>query len=169
MYKKGWQQMPAATPCQGERMRLTTLCYIEQNGKYLMLYRNKKEQDQSKGKWLGVGGKLEPGESPEECVLREVFEETGLTLTKYRFRGVVTFVSDVWENELMFLFTATDFTGTVTDSCTEGQLEWIDKDKVLSLPMWEGDHYFLEELLAGKEGITMKLAYEGEKLLYAGR
>lgn len=147
-----------------DNVKLTTLCYIEKDQKYLMLYRNKKENDQSKGKWIGVGGKLEPGESPEECLLREVKEETGLTLTDYRFCGIVTFLSDVYEGEYMFLYTADGFTGELAESCGEGELQWIPKSQVLQLPAWEGDHYFLEQLLAGKTDIHIKLRYEGEKI-----
>ncbi len=145
--------------------RLTTLCYIEKEDKYLMLYRNKKKNDQSEGKWLGVGGKLEDGESPEDCVLREVYEETGLKLTSIRPRGVVTFISDTWENELMFLYTADEFTGVLNDECTEGELKWIPKNEVLALPAWEGDKIFLKPLIEGKTDIRVKLIYEGESLV----
>ena len=126
-------------------MRNTTLCYIEHNGSYLMLHRTKKENDQSHDKWLGIGGKFEDRESPEECILRETREETGLTLTSYRYRGIVTFVSDIWETEYMHLFTADGFTGTLID-CDEGDCVWISREKLLSLPMWEGDRIFLNLL-----------------------
>lgn len=148
-----------------KQVRLTTLCYIEQDGKYLMLYRNKKENDQSEGKWLGVGGKLEDGESPEECAVREVYEETGLVLEAVKFRGIVTFVSDIWENELMFLFTSDKFSGEVKTVCDEGELEWISKDKVLALPAWEGDRHFLKPLLDGEDDIHIKLIYQGDRLV----
>ena len=105
-------------------MRLTTLCYIEKDEKYLMLHRTKKKNDENHDKWIGVGGKFEPGESPDECVIREVKEETGLTLTKYQFRGIVTFCSDEWEDEYMHLFTATEFEGNLIE-CNEGTLEWV--------------------------------------------
>lgn len=146
-------------------MRLTTLCYIEKDDSFLMLYRNKKEQDQSQGKWLGIGGKLDEGESPEECALREVYEETGLRLTKYCFRGVVTFISDCWEDELMFMFTASEFEGELTDTCNEGELAWIKKDKLMDLSLWEGDRYFLQDLIEGKPLVNMKLTYAGDDLV----
>lgn len=145
--------------------KLTTLCYIEQEDKYLMLYRNKKENDQSMGKWLGVGGKLEPGESPDDCAVREVFEETGLRLTEYRCRGFITFVSDIWDNEIMFLYTADGYQGEIKDKCNEGRLEWIPKDKIMELNMWEGDRIFLKELIEGKDFINLKLVYEGDRLV----
>ena len=150
-------------------MRNTTLCYIEQNGSYLMLHRTKKEHDQSHDKWLGIGGKFEDKESPEECILRETLEETGLTLTSYRYRGIVTFVSDVWETEYMHLFTADGFTGTLID-CDEGECEWISKEKLLSLPMWAGDFIFLNLLFDPNQPFfSLKLQYEGEKLIYAAK
>lgn len=147
--------------------RLTTLAYIEKNDCYLMLCRNKKKDDPNAGKWIGVGGKLENGESPDECMLREVYEETGLTLTGYDFLGVITFVSDTWEDEYMFLYLAHDFTGTVKDNCSEGDLAWIAKDRILSLPLWEGDRIFLQQMLSGKKSVRMKLTYHGEKLVKA--
>lgn len=150
-------------------MRLTTLCYIEKDDSFLMLYRNKKEQDQSQGKWLGIGGKLDAGESPEDCVLREVYEETGLRLTEYSFRGVVTFISDCWEDELMFMFTASEFEGELTDTCNEGELAWINKDKLMDLSLWEGDRYFLQDLIDGKPLVNMKLTYEGDTLISCER
>ena len=146
-------------------MRLTTLCYIEKDGKYLMLHRTKKKNDENHNKWIGVGGKFEAGESPDECVIREVKEETGLTLTKYQFRGIVTFCSDEWEDEYMHLFTATEFEGNLID-CNEGTLEWVDKEKVLSLPTWEGDHLFLERLLSPNSSFfSLKVRYEGDRLV----
>ncbi len=145
-------------------MKVTTLCYIEKDNRYLMLYRGKKENDCNRGKWIGVGGKFEPGESPEECLLREVKEETGLTLTSYRFRGLITFVSDEWEDEMMCLFTADEFQGELI-SCEEGTLQWIDKADVLNLNLWEGDKVFLNLLLTTDEFFTLKLRYEGETLV----
>lgn len=144
-------------------MRLTTLCYIEQNGYYLMLHRTKKKNDQSQGKWLGVGGKFEEGESPEECVIRETYEETGLKLTDYRFRGIVTFVSDIWETEYMFLYTAHDFCGTLSE-CREGDLKWIPKSELLSLPLWEGDKIFLQRLCNDAPFFSLKFVYQGDDL-----
>ena len=145
-------------------MIFSTLCYIEKDEKYLMLHRTKKKNDENHDKWIGVGGKFEPGESPDECVIREVKEETGLTLTKYQFRGIVTFCSDEWEDEYMHLFTATEFEGDLIE-CNEGTLEWVGKEAVLSLPTWEGDHLFLERLLSGNPAFfSLKVEYEGERL-----
>ena len=144
-------------------MRNTTLCYIQSGNRYLLLHRTKKENDQSHDKWLGIGGKFEDKESPEDCILREVREETGLTLTSYQYRGIVTFVSDVWETEYMHLFTADAFTGSIQE-CTEGDLEWISKDSYLSLPMWEGDRIFLDLLQTDCPFFSLKLVYRGETL-----
>ena len=142
-------------------MKNTTLCYVEQDGKYLMLHRVKKKNDLNEGKWIGVGGKFEEGESPEDCLLREVREETGLMLTEYRLRGIVTFLSQKWESEYMFLYTATGFTGTLT-SCDEGDLEWVDMDKIESLPLWEGDKIFLKLLREDGPLFSLKLSYDAE-------
>ncbi|MBQ6814812.1 MAG: 8-oxo-dGTP diphosphatase [Lachnospiraceae bacterium] len=145
-------------------MKLTTLCYIEKNDSYLMLHRVKKEVDANKDKWIGVGGKFMEGETPEECLLREVWEETGLKLTKYRFRGIVSFVSDKWEDEYMHLFTATEYEGEVTE-CDEGELVWVPKKQLFHLNLWEGDKIFLK-LLDEYEGFfSLKLKYNGEKLV----
>ena len=116
-------------------MRNTTLIYIQKNDNYLMLHRTKKKNAQSHDKWLGIGGKFEDKESPEDCVVRETKEETGLTLTHYKYRGIVTFVSDGWETEYMHLFTADGFTGNLIE-CDEGDLEWIPREELLSLPAW---------------------------------
>lgn len=145
-------------------MKQTTLCYLERDGQYLMLHRVKKENDENRDKWIGIGGKFEEGESPEDCVLREVKEETGLTLTAYRYRGLVTFVSDRWPAEYMHLFTATGFEGEMTD-CDEGELAWIDKQALLALPLWEGDKVFLRLLDQEVPFFSLKLVYEGEKLV----
>ena len=133
-----------------------------------MLHRVKKENDLNRDKWVGIGGKFEDGESPEECNAREVFEETGLTLQNARYRGILTFVSDRWENELIHLFTADSFSGKLTDDCDEGRLEWIDKRKLLSLPMWQGDRIFLR-LIANETQpfFSLKLVYRGELLVSA--
>ncbi len=147
-------------------MKQTSLCYIEQNGCYLMLHRVKKEQDENKDKWIGVGGKFEPGESPEDCVCREVLEETGLTLTDYRYRGLVTFVSDIWPCEYMHLFTATGFSGEIK-TCDEGVLEWLPKEQLYGLPMWAGDRIFLELLDRDAPFFSLKLVYRGEELVEA--
>ena len=147
-------------------MRNTTLCYLEQDGKWLMLHRVTKKNDMNHDKWIGVGGKFEEGESPEECILRECREETGLTLTEWRYRGLVTFVSDQAPTEYMHLFTATGWTGTPT-VCDEGELAWIAKKKLLSLPMWEGDKLFLDLLDRDEPFFSLKLRYEGEHLAEA--
>ncbi len=145
-------------------MRLTTLCYIEKDDKYLMLHRVKKEKDVNKDKWVGVGGGFEKDETPEECLLREVKEETGLTLTKYAYRGLVTFVSDEWETEYMHLFTATEYTGEI-QTCDEGELVWVPKSDISSLNIWEGDKAFFELLDTTERFFTLKLRYEGERLV----
>ena len=145
-------------------MRNVTLCYIEKDGKYLMLHRTKKENDLNKDKWIGVGGKFEDKESPEECAIREVKEETGLTLNSCKLRCIVTFVSNEWETEYMYVFTSNDFTGEPTE-CNEGELEWIDKEKVRDLPTWEGDKIFLDRVLEDTPFFTVKVKYDGEKLV----
>lgn len=148
-------------------MRNTTLCYIENNGCYLMLHRVKKENDLNKDKWIGIGGKFEDKESPEQCNAREVLEETGLTLTCCSYRGIVTFVSDEWETEYMHIFTANEFFGELKD-CDEGILEWVSKDKILSLPLWEGDKIFLNLIKdASQPFFSLRLEYMGEKLINA--
>lgn len=147
-------------------MRNSTLCYIEKDGKYLMLHRTKKADDINEGKWIGVGGKIEEKESPNECVVREVMEETGLKLTGYKYRGIVTFASDTWDTEYMHLFTATEFLGEVNeDVCDEGELMWIPKDDLDKLNLWEGDKVFLKLLQEKEDFFSVKLRYEGEKLV----
>ena len=147
-------------------MKQTTLCYIEKDNCYLMLHRIKKENDENKDKWIGIGGKFEDKESPEDCVLREALEETGLTLTSYRYRGIVTFVSDIWPTEYMHLFHADGFRGEVK-SCDEGVLEWLPKSDLYSLPMWEGDRIFLDLLDKDVPFFSLKLTYQGETLTEA--
>lgn len=144
----------------------STLIYIERDGFYLMLHRTKKENDLNHDKWIGVGGKFEPDESPEECMLREAREETGLTLTHWRYRGLVTFVSDRYETEYMHLFTADAWTGELLD-CDEGELAWIRKEELLSLPLWEGDRIFLRLLDSDEPFFSLKLRYEGDTLTCA--
>lgn len=147
-------------------MKMTTLCYLERDGRYLMLHRTKKEGDENRDKWIGVGGKFEHGESPEDCMRREVFEETGLTVTKFQYRGIVTFVSDEWGCEYMHLFTCTDWVGEQKE-CDEGDLEWIDKRTLYDLTLWEGDRIFLGLLDTDTPFFSLKLTYGGEKLIGA--
>lgn len=139
-------------------MKNTTLCYLERDGQYLMLHRVKKENDENHDKWIGIGGKFEKGESPEDCVLREVREETGLTLTDYRYCGIVTFVLGDW-TEYMHLFHATGFTGQIRE-CDEGILEWIDKDRLCELQQWEGDRIFLRLMEQNIPFFSLKLVYD---------
>lgn len=147
--------------------RLSTLCYIERDGKYLMLHRTVKENDVNKDKWIGVGGHFEYGESPEECLLREVKEETGYTLTSWRYRGIVTFVYGENTVEYMSLYTADGFTGTRIE-CDEGELEWVDKRDVLSLELWEGDKIFFRLLDMDRDFFSLKLVYNcQDQLQYA--
>ena len=146
-------------------MKMTTLCYIENNDCYLMLHRTKKKKDVNKDKWIGVGGHAEGNETPQECLLREVKEETGLLLTSYKFRGLITFISDKYEAEMMCLFTADGYTGELI-TCDEGELKWVKKSEVPQLPTWEGDAQFLKLLLEDeKRFFAMKLRYEGERLV----
>ena len=139
---------------------LSTLCYLERDGKYLMLHRNVKEKDVNKDKWIGVGGHFEPDESPEECLLREVREETGYTLTSFRFRGIVTFVSGDGVTEYMHLFTADGFEGVPT-ACDEGELVWVEIGDIESLNIWEGDRIFLRLLREEGPFFSLKLVYDG--------
>ena len=142
----------------------TTLCYLEKNESYLMLYRNKKKNDPNGGKWIGVGGKLESGESPEECVIREVLEETDLTIVPIP-RGVIYFHSDKWPDEVMYLYSAIHIIGTMKEDCEEGELRWIPKSEIMDLALWEGDRVFLAKLLNGENNIKMSLYYEGDQLV----
>ena len=144
----------------------STLCYLERGDEYLMLHRVKKAHDLNHDKWIGVGGKFREGESPEDCILRETWEETGLTLTEYRYRGLVTFVSDQAPTEYMHLFTATGWTGT-PHPCDEGELAWIEKAALMQLPMWEGDRIFLDLLDRQVPFFSLKLCYEGDRLTQA--
>lgn len=145
-------------------MRNTTTCYIEKDGKYLMLHRVKKKNDMNEGKWIGVGGKFEEGESPEECIVREVKEETGLILNSYKLRCIVTYVSDKYETEQMYVFTSTEFKGELIE-CDEGNLEWIKKEKILNLNIWEGDKFFIEKIQKDNNFFTLKVEYKGDKLI----
>lgn len=146
------------------RQNITTLCYIEKDECYLMLHRVKKAVDINKDKWIGIGGHLEEGESPEECLVRETREETGLELTDYSLRGVITFVTDSYPTEYMFLYTAAGFSGTLL-SCDEGDLEWVPIKDVEKLPIWEGDKVFFRLLREQEKFFSLKLRYEGEKLV----
>lgn len=150
--------------CLRNRVRKTTLCYLEKDEKYLMLHRIKKEKDINRDKWIGVGGHFEPGETAKECLLREVREETGLTLTKYRLRGIVTFICDRWETEQMYLYTAKGFTGEMI-TCSEGELEWIDKEAVCDLPIWQGDKIFFGLLAEEAPFFSLILHYRGDTLV----
>ena len=145
-------------------MQETTLCYIQKDNSYLMLFRNKKENDQSEGKWLGVGGHIEEGETPKECILREVKEETGLELLDCKYRGRVHFVSDIYEEEIMHIYTSDRFDGEIIE-CDEGELSWIPKSEILSLNLWEGDRIFLKLLIADEGFFSMRLEYIGDRLV----
>ena len=145
---------------------MTTLCYIEKDDQYLMLHRVKKEKDVNKDKWVGVGGHFEKDETPEECLLREVKEETGLILNSWKLRGIITFLSNEFHTEYMFLYTSNDYSGEMI-SCSEGNLEWVNKSAVYNLPIWEGDKIFFELLEKSSEFFSLKLRYEGSKLVEA--
>lgn len=147
-------------------MTETTLGYIEWNGCYLMLYRNQKENDPNKGKWIGIGGHIEKYETPDECFLREVREETGIILENFIKRGIVDFISDTAENERMHIYTATVDNPNFAE-CDEGTLKWIPKKEILNLNLWEGDKFFLTPLINGKNDIRMRLTYEGWNLIKA--
>lgn len=146
----------------------TTLCYIEKNGCYLMLHRIKKKNDINKDKWIGVGGKLEGEETPEQCILREVKEETGLALTEYAYRGVLHFCPNREMEEIIHLYTATAFSGSLNTNCAEGTLEWIKKTKIYDLPLWQGDKIFLKLLENENQPFfRLTLDYEGDRLVKA--
>ena len=147
-------------------MKQTTLCYLERGDEYLMLHRTKKQNDENHDKWIGVGGKFEANESPEDCMKREVLEETGLLVTAFRYRGIVTFVSDRWPTEYMHLFTADGYEGELKE-CDEGVLEWLPRQKLRELPHWEGDLIFLDLIERDVPFFSLKLCYEGESLVLA--
>lgn len=147
-------------------MKNTSLCYIENDGCYLMMHRIKKENDENHDKWVGIGGKFENGETPEQCVLREVKEETGLTLTDCRYRGIITFHSDEWGSEVMHLFTSDHYEGELTE-CSEGTLEWVPKENVCLLPIWEGDKIFFRLLNENAPFFHLELSYSGDRLVSA--
>lgn len=139
-------------------MKLTTLCYLERNGCYLMMNRDRKQHDENAGKWIGVGGHMEAGESPEECIVREVREETGAELKSFRLRGILTFILPDWGDELTFLYTG-EVDGEVLQACDEGSLAWIPKDHVMDLSLWEGDRVFLPLLMSSEACFSVKLIY----------
>ncbi len=146
-------------------MKNTSLCYIEKDGAYLMMHRTKKENDENHDKWVGIGGKFESGESPYDCVIREIKEESGLNANSVNYRGIITFVSDIDGTEYMHLFTCNDFSGNIIDECDEGHLEWVPKNKINSLPIWEGDKVFFDLLDTQKDFFSLKLIYQGNKLI----
>jgi 8-oxo-dGTP diphosphatase len=146
-------------------MKHTTICYIEKDGAYLMLHRIKKVNDENHDKWIGIGGKLEEGESPFDCVRREVFEEVGLTLNTLRYAGFITFVSDIYGTEYMHLFHSDSFDGMLPENCDEGVPSWVNKEDVTSLPIWEGDKIFLKLLDTEKRFFSLKLNYQGDTLI----
>ncbi|MCQ2567156.1 MAG: 8-oxo-dGTP diphosphatase [Mogibacterium sp.] len=148
-------------------MKKTTQCYLEKDGKFLMLYRNRKKNDMNEGKWIAVGGKLEAGETPEEANAREVFEETGIRLNSAVFHGIAEFRNTEYEPEDMYLYSSDDFEiepGYVPE-CDEGELAWIPREEIWTLPMWEGDRAFLEPILNGECGLEIRLSYEGDRLI----
>ncbi len=153
-------------------MKLTTQCYIRHEGRVLMLHRIKKKIDINQGKWIGIGGKIEGGESPDECVRREVLEETGLTIHDPQLRAIVTFNFESpqpeledWDVEYMFVYTCDRFSGELTEICNEGVLAWVPEDEIDSLPQWEGDRLFLKPILEGAPFFSMKLNYHGDELI----
>ncbi|MDY5969464.1 MAG: 8-oxo-dGTP diphosphatase [Bacteroidales bacterium] len=167
----GLETRPATTLANARQaceIRQTTLCYMERDGKYLMLHRVKKVKDASRDKWIGIGGKCEKDESPDECMVREVEEETGLAVKKWQYRGIVTFISDVWPCEYMHLFTCLNWSGTLVCDCREGDLQWIGKEEIFNLALWEGDKIFLRLLMDEQQPFfSLKLVYEGDMLVQA--
>ncbi|MBQ8880272.1 MAG: 8-oxo-dGTP diphosphatase [Clostridia bacterium] len=143
----------------------TTLCYIEDGEKYLMIHRVKKKNDINHDKWIGVGGKFESGETPYECARREILEETGVIPSGLKYRGIVTFVSDEYGTEYMHLFTASGYIGKIDYDCDEGRLEWVEKDRIKELPIWEGDLIFFELLRKEERFFSLKLEYKGDSLI----
>ena len=146
-------------------MKLTTLCYIQDDAHVLMLHRNTKDNDENQGKWIGVGGHLEEGESPDECILREISEETDLQVTDLHLRGIITFILPKWGNELTFLYTA-KASRDITPICDEGTLKWIPLDEIMELELWEGDRIMLNNLFERSDVFSLKLIYsEDDRLI----
>jgi 8-oxo-dGTP diphosphatase len=144
----------------------TTLCYIEKNNFYLMLHRIKKKNDINHDKWIGIGGKFEERESPEDCVLREVYEETGLTLVSWRYCGIITFICDEYETEFMHLYSSDSFSGELRE-CDEGVLQWVPIERIVDLPIWAGDKIFLKLMQQKQEFFSLKVMYQGNTLVHA--
>lgn len=147
-------------------MKKTTLCYIQKDDSYLMLHRNKKKNDANEGKWIGIGGKFLPGETSEECLIREAKEETGLELIRYELKGIVAFLSDIYDDEEMHLYVCDEFSGKLSE-CSEGQLKWVKKEDILSLNLWEGDRIFLKLLFEEHPYFTLQLKYKKDMLTEA--
>ena len=143
----------------------TSLCYIEKDGAYLMMHRVKKQNDINKDKWVGIGGKFESGETPFECAYREIKEETGVTPKNLKYRGLVTFTSNLFGTEYMHLFTADGYEGKLDNNCNEGILEWVKKEDLYTLPVWEGDKIFFRLLETESSFFSLKLVYDGDKLI----
>ena len=150
-----------------EKVIPTVQIYLEKDNKYLMLYRNKKKNDMNQGKWLGVGGHVEAGETPYQSIVRETKEETGLDLKSAEYRAIINFVNDDYV-EIIYQYTSSDFTGEVID-CNEGELRWVDKSEVLSLPMWEGDKYFLDPLIKNEPFFEITIVYKNNKLVLVNK
>ena len=144
-------------------MDYTVLCYLKKDNQYLFMLRNKEKNDLNEGKWIGIGGHIEPGETKEEALIREVKEETGFTINSFSYRGEILFINNDYQ-EIMYIFTSDDFAGEMIE-CDEGELSWIDKDKILDLNLWEGDRYFLKPLLDSDKMIKMEMRYKDKQSL----